>query len=129
MSYVPTLKAIDPVIKYFKEKIMALYNQPKIKSVLKERAARGWFQTYEIKGLPKHDLESFVKLVKPKVLTLLKSSIKVKIFLFCEMEKIIITTVETILEIMPFLSSVEIVLESTDVFELYDVMMEKEKKN
>jgi len=81
---------------------MALYNQPKIRPMLKDQATRVWFQTYEIQGLPKHDLESFVKLVNLKVLTLLKSSIKVKIFLFCKMEKINITTGETILEIMPF---------------------------
>jgi len=128
-SYMPTLKAIGLAIKPFKEKIMALYNQPKIKPVLKEQAVRGWFQTYEIQGLPKHDLESFVKLVKSKVLTLLKSPRKVKIFLFCEMEKVNITSGETVLKIMLFRSSVEIVLESTDVSELHDLMIEKAKKN
>jgi len=56
---------------------MALYDQPKIRPMLKKWAVRWWFQTYEIQALPKHDFESFVKLLKPKVLTFLKFFIKV----------------------------------------------------
>jgi len=40
--------------------------------LLKDEAANGWFQTYEIKGLPKYDIDTFSKLVKLNVLELLK---------------------------------------------------------
>jgi len=102
---------------------MALYSQPK----LKEQAAKGWFQTYEIKG--KYDIDSFTKLVKSQVLKLLKPSIKVKIVLTCEMEKTNIATGETILLITPFSSRIETILESTNVNELYDVMIERIQEN
>jgi len=117
----PIAKIINPI----KDKIMALYNQPK----LVEQAANGWFKTYEIEGLPKYDIDSFCKLVKFNVLELLKPTIKAKLIITCEVEKININTGETELLIPAFSSCIEIILESTNINEIYDVMVERIKEN
>jgi hypothetical protein len=131
MNHIPKPKDVNPTLKALKEKIMSLYpSKPKAAAVEKERAAKGWFKTYEILGLPKHDAETFLEKVKPNVLELFRksvseSSIKTKIFLFCEMEKTNITTGNTIVETIPFPSDMEMILESTDTSEVYNTMSGK----
>ena len=136
MDYVPTPKAVDSIFKSVKDKIMALYStkQKANKSILREQAARGWFKTYEIPGLPKHNPKAFMEIVKPDVLevyrkSVLESGIKTTIYLFCEMEKTTITTGETIVETMPFPSDMEIILESTDTSEVYNTMSDRILEN
>jgi len=74
-------------------------------------------------------MDTFSKLVKLEVLELLKPTIKTKIFIYCEMKKINVSTGETILETMPFTSNIETILEFTNVNELYNEMIECIKEN
>jgi len=113
------VKPITKTVNAFKDEVMKLYYyHPK----LKESAAKGWFQTYEIRG-GKYDIESFAKIIKSNVIKLFQPLKKVKIILECVMYKPtgIITTA--------FSSNIETILESTNVDELYDVMIKRIKEN
>ena len=123
MSYTPVPKAIDPVIR----NIMLLY--PRLRE--KEYSVRGWFKTFYIPGLPNHvDVRSFMENSKSQVLELygreeFKRGFKTRFILNVEMERRDLVTGEVTTVTPYFHSQSQIVLEYTDVSEIYDVMVQQ----
>ena len=86
---------------------------------------------YTIDGKEGYDPQSFLRAVIPEAARLLKNTrqTKVKSILENYMEKTDLKTGETIVEPASFHSNVEINLDSTDVNELFDAMIDKMLEN
>ena len=92
------------------------------KSALKKFAIQ-----YEIDGKDGYDPESFLKALKPSIVSLLGKNrgIKVKLVLSCTMEKTNPSTGKSVTQDASFHSKVEVNLEGTDISDLYNTMVDR----
>ena len=90
-------------------------------------AIKGYFKTFRVDGVDGMDEKTFMNSVKPRVINLIESkgSIKVKLILTVKFTKENPATGNIDINIWFFSSNVEIVMEATDLSELYDQMTDK----
>ena len=109
---------------YVKEELKerAAFELKESKSALKKFAIQ-----YKIDGKDGYDPESFLKAVKPSIVSLLgkNRSIKVKLVLSCTMEKTNPATGKSVTRDASFHSKIEIILQSTDMDDLYNTMVDR----
>ncbi len=130
----PKPKVIDRFINYFKNQIIQLYNKPNANNnkgsfELNETksALKGVTKQFTINEVDGCDAQTFMNAVKSQVVNLLKENRlnKFKFVLTCVMEKVDMKTGNVERADFPFLSKSEVVLEATDVDELYDHARDK----
>ena len=84
--------------------------------------------SYKVKG---EDVSSFLNRVRDAALKILRENKNKKVYfvLKCEMSRLIILTGDELIEVVPFASKSGIVLEATDLGELYDIAKERILEN
>ena len=94
-------------------------------------AIRGFAKKYTIKGRGGIDSESFLNKVQLQVIDLLLKNrpMKVMLVLTCVMERVETKTGEVITASVPFRSKTEIILETTDLNEIYKNAVDKIKES
>lgn len=119
----PVKKVIDSGFYAFKCKISKIFKNTKPNFEIKETksAIKGVTKQYTIEGHNGVDPSTFLNAVKQQVVNLLSQSrhTKVNIVLTCVMERVDIQSGEVIEAEVPFATKAEVVLESTDLSELY----------
>ena len=129
VSYIPPKpKVVDTLLEGFKNKIKGLYQKKKDFELKESISALKRFTTqYTIDGKEGYDPQSFIRAVQPGVTNLLKNTRQTKVKLILEnyMQKTDLKVGETIVEPATFHSNVEINLDSTDVYELFNTMADK----
>ena len=88
---------------------------------------KGFAKQYVADGFERIDPLSFLAKVKPEVQNVLSKNRmhKINLVLDCEMERVDMKSGEVITTIAPFLSKTELVLESTDISNLYNRASDK----
>ena len=86
--------------------------------------------SYKVEG-EEQDVSSFLNRVRDAVLKILRENKNKKVYfvLKCEMSRLIILTGDELIEVVPFASKSKIVLETTDLGELYDIAKERILEN
>ena len=128
LNYVPKRikKPVNERIRRLKEEIRGIWDilEPfKVKE--KEQALKGFFKTYRIDGKRGYGPQDFIKKIKPKVVGLLYTRdkpIKVKFVLTCTFIQENLATGKIDESDGYFHTTLEIVTDSTDLSELFDVM-------
>ena len=89
-------------------------------------AIKGYFKTFRVNGIDGMDEKTFMNNVKPRVIDLIKSkgSIKVKLILTVRFTKENPATGKIDINVYSFASKMEIVTESTDLYVLYNHMVD-----
>ena len=89
-------------------------------------AIKGYFKTFRVNGVDGMDEKTFMNNVKPRVIDLIKSkgSIKVKLILTVRFTKENPATGKIDINVYSFASKMEIVTEATDLYVLYDHMVD-----
>ena len=86
--------------------------------------------SYKVEG-EEQDVSSFLNRVRDAALKILRENKNKKVYfvLMCEMSRLIILTGDELIEVVPFASKSGIVLETTDLGELYDIAKERILEN
>ena len=113
------------LVGYVPEPIKKEANKPKIKEG--ETAIKGFAKQYTVDGIAGTDAVTFLNHVKSEVVNLISKNrqTKINLVLLCEMERVDIKSGEVINIAAPFLSKTEVVLDGTDVGELYNTASDK----
>ena len=100
-------------------------NKPKIRE--SGSAIKGFAKQYTVDGIAGTDAKTFLNVVKSEVVNLISKNrqTKINLVLFCEMERVDIKSGEVIDTTAPFVSKTEVVLDGTDVGELYNKASDK----
>ena len=95
-------------------------NEPKIRE--SKTAIKGFAKQYVADGIAGTDAETFLNSAKSEVVNLIGKNrqTKINLVLFCKMERVDIKSGEVTNTVAPFVSKTEVVLEGTDVGELYN---------
>ena len=136
LSYIPEpiKKTVDKRVNKLKKKINRIFNRIEIDYLkllnpkLQEAALRGYLKTYRIDGQKGYDPKSFINNIKPKVVNLInqqKKPIKIKFIFTCKFIKENPATGQIDENSGYFHSGLEIVTESTDFSDLFDVMINR----
>ncbi|XP_065684453.1 uncharacterized protein LOC136096861 [Hydra vulgaris] len=129
MDFVPVhlKKTANDKIKSVKSAVSDLYGliiskKPIIEFKLTQSAIKNVTKQFSAEGVERADALSYMKSAKNNVLNILNSNKESKIYivLSCEMERTDLKTGETITTIASFSTKAEVVLESTDLNELYE---------
>jgi hypothetical protein len=118
MKYVPRFhEVLNKLKKYYKK--ADVFELEESKSALKKFTTQ-----YTVPGKDGYDPQTFLKIVEPEVTKLLTDnrSIKVKLILKCSMVKTDLQNGEEIRKDAAFHSDVNVILEATDLNEVYDTM-------
>ena len=104
-------------------------NEPKIRE--SKTAIKGFAKQYVADGIAGTDAETFLNSAKSEVVNLIGKNrqTKINLVLFCEMERVDIKSGEVTNTVAPFVSKTEVVLEGTDVGELYNNASDKMLKS
>ena len=133
----PRPKIVDNVYNFVRRGIQWLQGKKSIEPAaipeeifqIRESASaiRGFTKQYTIEGRGGIDPESFLNAVQPLVIHLLSKNrqTKVNLVLSCIMERVDIKTGEVETADVPFCSKTEVILEATDVTELYRNAVDK----
>jgi hypothetical protein len=128
----PVKKVIDAGFYAFKNKISRIFNnvtKPKPTSEIRETASaiKGVTKQYTIDGQAGVDPQIFMNDVRSQVTDLLSRNrqIKANIVLTCEMERVDMKSGEVTTAEIPFATKAEVVLEATDVNELYTAAVDR----
>ena len=125
VDHIPPKRKIDEALESFINKVKRFYKKEDVFELKESKSALKKFTTqYIIHGKDGYDPLTFLKIVKPEVIKLLKDtrSIKVKMVLKCMMQKYDMETDDEIIKESAFHSDVDVNLEATDVNELYNTM-------
>ena len=84
-------------------------------------AIKGFAKQYTIDGMEGVDAMAFLNTVRPQIISLLSKNLmtKINMVLTCVMERVDMKSGEVITAEAPFVSKTEVILEGTDVSELY----------
>jgi hypothetical protein len=130
----PVKKVVDAGFYAFKNKISSIFNnatKPKPKPVhtIRETASalNNVTKQYTIDGRDGVDPQIFMNEVRSQVVDLLSRNrqIKANIVLICEMERVDMKSGEVTTAEIPFATKAEVVLEATDVNELYTAAIDR----
>ena len=139
----PLRKAISEKADAFKAEVESIYNNYYKKQQRSERdikisesaivikesktALKRFARQYVIDGVEKTDAPTFLDIVKPEVVKFMSKhrQIKMNLVLVCEMERHSMEHETGVIEKIPFVSRTEIVLEGTDVAELFIQMVDR----
>ena len=94
-------------------------------------AIKGFAKQYVADGIAGTDAETFLNSAKSEVVNLIGKNrqTKINLVLFCKMERVDIKSGEVTNTVAPFVSKTEVVLEGTDVGELYNNASDKMLKS
>ena len=125
----PIKKTVNERVDSLKERVNLIFKR--YDNLLTPReyktAIKGYFKTFRVNGIDGMDEKTFMNNVKPRVINLIKSkgSIKVKLILTVRFTKENPATGKIDINVYSFASKMEIVTESTDLYVLYDQMVDK----
>jgi len=104
-----------------------IINKPKFELRETASAIKGFTKQYTVEGASGIDVASFLSAVRPSVLDLLTQNrqTKVSFILTCAMERVNMKPGEVDSTNFPFRSKTEVVLDSTDVSEIYNGVKDK----
>ena len=111
------------ITSYFRK----LINKPRFEIHLTASAIKGFSKQYTVEGAKGIDATSFLNAVQAQVIDLLSKNrqTKVNFILTCAMERVDMKTGEVDSNDFPFLSRTEVILDSTDVSEIYNNAKDK----
>ena len=120
----PNKKKVNTRVETLKLQVNSIFNKlHKNKPTFRESktAIKGFAKQYLIDGIAGADAVTFLNSAKAEVVNLLgrNRQTKVNLVLLCEMERVEMKSGEVINTTAPFVSKTEVVLEGTDVNELY----------
>ena len=125
----PIKKTVNERVNSLKERVNGIFKRYDNLLTPKEHktAIKGYFKTFRVNGVDGMDEKTFMNIVKPRVINLIKSkgSIKVKLILTVRFTKENPATGNIDINVYSFASKMEIVTESTDLSVLYDQMSDK----
>jgi len=120
----PVKNVVDAGFHKLKNEITKLFGKTKNKPAIRESktAIKGFAKQYVVDGIAGVDAVTFLNSVKAEVVNLISKNrqTKVNMVLSCEMERVDMKSGEVINTVAPFVSKTEVVLEGTDVGELYN---------
>ena len=127
-------KSVNERLDSLKSKVSNIFSKiNKNKFEIREtaKAIKGFTKRYTIEGTHGIDSTSFLEAVRPQVVSLLTKNrgIKVQFDLNCVMEKVDMKSGEVVEAEPNFKSKTEIILEATDVGEIYNNAVEKMKES
>src|SRR5688572_1201899 len=111
------------ITSYFRK----LINKPRFEIHLTASAIKGFSKQYTVEGTKGIDATSFLNAVQAQVIDLLSKNrqTKVNFILTCAMERVDMKTGAVDSKDFPFLSRTEVILDSTDVSEIYNNAKDK----
>ena len=122
----PIKKTVNERVDSLKERVNRIFKRYDNLLTPKEHktAIKGYFKTFRVNGINGMDEKTFINIVKPRVINLIKSkgSIKVKLILTVRFTKENPATGNIDINVYSFASKMEIVTESTDISVLYNTM-------
>ena len=123
-------KPVNERLESLKSKVSSIFNKiNKNKFEIRETASaiKGFTKQHTIDGIDGIDAESFLNAVESRVVSLLSQNrqTKINLVLTCTMERVNIKTGEVDSDDIPFRSLTEVVLDSTDVNEIYNKAKDK----
>src|SRR5688572_30734069 len=127
-------KSVNERLDSLKLKVSSIFskiNKPKFEIRETASAIKGFTKRHTIEGTHGIDSTSFLDAVRPQVVSLLTKNrgIKVQFDLNCVMEKVDMKSGEVVEAEPNFKSKTDIILESTDVGEIYNNAVEKMKES
>ena len=128
-STVPT-KEVGRRAEAVHAKVKSIFRQharQKFKIDQSASAIKGFTTQHTVKGVDGIDAVNFIKIVRPQVVDLLTRNrqTKINMVLTCTMERVDIKTGEVNSNDIPFRTMTEVILEATDVNEIYDKAKDK----
>src|ERR1043165_1387630 len=136
VTYVP--EKVKRIVNEKLEAVLTLVNneyskpsQKKYEIRESKTAIRGFAKQYTIDGTTGVDAQTFLNIVRPKVIKLLNENRQTKFnaVLNCIMERVDMKSGEVTLGDCPFVSKTEVILEATDTNEVYSKAIEKITKS
>ena len=126
----PVKKEVNKKVEALKSHVNSIFNKfYKHKPTIRESksAIKGFAKQYVVDGVVGADAATFLNTVKSGVVNLIGNNrqTKVNMVLSCEMEKVDLKSGEVVNTTAPFVSKTEVVLEGTDVNELYNRASDK----
>lgn len=122
-------KTVDKLFTKVDTPITTIYHHNKLRNTftVTQSALNNITKQYSVKGIAGYDADSFMKLVKSDAVKLLKDNLqsKVNLALTCVMERVDLKSGEVVTAEPTFASKSEVVLESTDLSDFYDVATHK----
>ena len=122
----PIKKTVNERVNSLKERVNRIFKRYDNLLTPKEHktAIKGYFKTFRVNGINGMDEKTFINIVKPRVIDLIKSkgSIKVKLIHTVRFTKENPATGNIDINVYSFASKMEIVTESTDLSDLYNTM-------
>ena len=132
ISYVPpeVKKPVNERLETLKSEIGNLFgiiNTRKFKIRKTASAIKGFTKQYTIDGSSGIDAVSFLNAVRPQVVGLMATNrqVKVQLVLTCAMERVDMKSGEEESANVPFVSKTEVILDATDINEVYDNAINK----
>ena len=128
----PVKRPINSAFDTFKKKVMSLFPKQQLKFEESKKSALKGFTTHHTTKAPKNqtfDPKMFLSVVKEIALEKFKPQTKVRLVLKARMEKVSPTGGSSIVEVRNFQSKTAIVLESTNLNELWIEMVEQILEN
>ena len=124
----PIKKTVNERVNSLKERVNRIFKRYDNLLTPREHktAIKGYFKTFRVNGVDGMDEKTFMRSVKPRVIDLIKSkgSIKVKLIITVRFTKENPTTGKIDINVYSFASKMEIVTEATDLYVLYDHMVD-----
>src|SRR5688572_12091360 len=127
-------KSVNEKLDSLKSKVSSIFskiNKPKFEILETAKAIKGFTKRHTIEGTHGIDSTSFLDAVRPQVVSFLTKNrgVKVQLDLSCVMEKVDMKSGEVVEAEPNFKSKTDIILESTDVGEIYSNAVEKMKES
>ena len=127
-------KPVNEKLDSLKSKISSIFskiNKKKFEILETANAIKGFTKRYTIEGTGGIDVTSFLDAVRPQVVSLLTKNrgVKVQFNLMCVMEKVDMKSGEVVEAEPNFKSKNEIILDATDVGEIYSGAVDKIKES
>src|SRR5688572_5813510 len=127
-------KPVNEKLDSLKSKVSNIFskiNKNKFEILETANAIKGFTKRYTIQGTSGIDVTSFLNAVKPQVVSLLTKNrgVKVQFNLMCGMKKVDMKSGEEVEAEPNFKSKTEIILEATDVGEIYSSAVDKIKES
>src|ERR1043165_9485391 len=123
-------KEVDQRFEALRAKVKSIFHQharQKLKIEQTATAIKGFTNQHTINGVVGIDAATFLNIARPLVVDLLTKNrqTKINMVLTCTMERVNIKTGEVDSDDIPFFTAAEVILESTDVNEIYNKAKDK----
>ena len=124
-NYIPSRETVNEKLESFKKTISNLYNR--IQQFEIRSAINGSTKQHTIDGSSAIDAKVFLDIVRPRVVALLAENLQTKTYLVltCMMERIDMKSGQVDIREVPFCSKTEVILEATDLNEIYSNAKDK----